>query len=318
MANISNYGSGIISEDFEQTPVMDFTDNEISSDSNIIPYSQYLQETQQATVQDTNLQAQQDSMILSVIEQIYKERVKTFEQRLNIDLSSREKMIDSQMDDMIREKLALKEQIDSLEQNLSKQIKEKESLFKTFSVFKNESKEKENKYMENEIDLEKKIKELDNIVYKVGQSAHTPNEDFETRFSPQQELSAEQAFWFHTFNPTIEPSYLPPVMVDVPSELPKVFKDQFDSIKQTRVRHKEQCDSLINKQKLKIWKEIVENVVHIPSATTIAPGMFKLDLVPLPPRLLQNREVHIDYLRHTQEQANTLREIVKQAKVKQP
>ncbi|GKE57872.1 hypothetical protein Tco_1497057 [Tanacetum coccineum] len=194
MANISNYGSDIVSEvpnsetylndmenqsvhafqDFEQSPVMDFTDNEISSDSNIIPYSQYLQETQQASVQDTNLQAQQDSMILSVIEQMseqminhvnnwekankeqnnesitaelerYKERVKTFEQRLNIDLNSREKMIDSQMDDMIREKLALKEQIDSLEQNLSKQIKEKESLLETFLVFKNESKEKEDK-----------------------------------------------------------------------------------------------------------------------------------------------------------------------------
>ncbi|GKB95854.1 hypothetical protein Tco_0981991 [Tanacetum coccineum] len=179
-----------------------FIDNEISSDSNIIPYSQYLQETQQATVQDTNLQAHQDSTILSVIEQMseqminhvnnwekankeqnndsitaelerYKERVKTFEQRLNIDLSSHEKMIDSQMDDMIREKLVLKEQIDSLEQNLSKQIKEKESLFKTFKVFKNESKEKENKYLENEIDLKKKIKELNNIICKVGQSAQT-------------------------------------------------------------------------------------------------------------------------------------------------
>ncbi|GKC12940.1 hypothetical protein Tco_1009722 [Tanacetum coccineum] len=222
IANISNYGSNIISEvpnsetylndmdnqsvhalqDFEQSPVMDFTDNEISSDSNIIPYSQYLQETQQATVQDTNLQAQQDSMILSMIEQMseqminhvhnwemankeqnnesitaelerYKERVKTFEQRLNIDLSCREKMIDSQMDDMIREKLALKEQIDSLEQNLSKQIKEKESVLQTLAVFKNESKEKENKYMENEIDLENKIKELDNIICKVGQSAQT-------------------------------------------------------------------------------------------------------------------------------------------------
>ncbi|GJU36006.1 hypothetical protein Tco_1184360 [Tanacetum coccineum] len=217
VANISNYGSDVISEvpnsetylndmdnqsvnalqDFEQSLVMDFTDNEISSDSNIIPYSQYLQETQQATVQDTNLQAQQDLIILFVIEQMseqminhvnnwekdnelittelerYKEKVKIFKQRLNIDLSSREKMIDSQMDDMIREKLALKEQIDSLEQNLSKQIKEKESLFKTFTVFKNESKEKVNKYMENEIDLEKKIKELDNIVYKVGQSAET-------------------------------------------------------------------------------------------------------------------------------------------------
>ncbi|GJR13747.1 hypothetical protein Tco_0796399 [Tanacetum coccineum] len=128
MANLSIYGSDVISE--------------------------YLQETQQAAIQDTHLYTQQDSMILSVIEQIpeqmlnhvnnwqkanqeknnesltvelerYKERVKTFEQRLNIDLSSHEKMIDSQMDDMIKEKLALKQQIDSLEQNLSNQIKER-------------------------------------------------------------------------------------------------------------------------------------------------------------------------------------------------
>ncbi|GJS34109.1 hypothetical protein Tco_0532491 [Tanacetum coccineum] len=55
---------------FEQTPVADFINNEVTSDSNIIPYSQYLQETQQAVVQDTNLYAQQDSMILSVIEQM--------------------------------------------------------------------------------------------------------------------------------------------------------------------------------------------------------------------------------------------------------
>ncbi|GJV53786.1 putative ribonuclease H-like domain-containing protein [Tanacetum coccineum] len=93
MANISNYGSDVVLEvpnsktydmdnqsvhalqDFEQSPVMDFTDNEISSDSNIIPYSQYLQETQQATVQDTNLQAQQDLMILSVIEQMSKQMI---------------------------------------------------------------------------------------------------------------------------------------------------------------------------------------------------------------------------------------------------
>ncbi|GKA46172.1 putative ribonuclease H-like domain-containing protein [Tanacetum coccineum] len=129
MANISNYGSDVISEvphsdtylnddmenqsvhamqDFKQSPVVDFTDNEIHSNSSIILYSQYLQETQQATIQDTNLQAQQDLMILSVIEQMseqminhvnnwekankeqnnesvtaelerYKERVKTFE-----------------------------------------------------------------------------------------------------------------------------------------------------------------------------------------------------------------------------------------------
>ncbi|GJX28753.1 integrase, catalytic region, zinc finger, CCHC-type containing protein [Tanacetum coccineum] len=69
----------------------------------------------------------------------------------------------------------------------------------------------------------------------------------------------------------------------------------------------------------RLWKEnLFKNVVHIPSTTTIAPGVFKLDLEPLPPKLLQNREVHIDYLRNTQEQANILREIVEQAKAKQP
>ncbi|GKD87694.1 hypothetical protein Tco_1358848 [Tanacetum coccineum] len=103
----------------------------------------------------------------------YKERVKTFEQRLNIDLSTRGKMIVSQMDDMIKEKLALKQQIDSLEQNLSNQNKEKESSLQTFTVLKNEFKEKESKYMDKEIDLEKKIKELDNIIYKMGQSSQT-------------------------------------------------------------------------------------------------------------------------------------------------
>ncbi|GKD90437.1 hypothetical protein Tco_1365944, partial [Tanacetum coccineum] len=62
---------------------------------------------------------------------------------------------------------------ETLEQNLSKQIKEKQCLLQTFTVFKNESKEKEDKYMENEIDFEKKIKELDNNLFKVGQSAQT-------------------------------------------------------------------------------------------------------------------------------------------------
>ncbi|GKE72070.1 hypothetical protein Tco_1534111 [Tanacetum coccineum] len=46
--------------------------------------------------------------------------------------------------------------------------------------------------------------------------------------------------------------------------------------------------------------------------------MFQLDLEPLAPRLFQNREAHIDYLKYTQEQANILWGIVEQAKVKQP
>nr|GEV64754.1 putative reverse transcriptase domain-containing protein [Tanacetum cinerariifolium] len=124
----------------------------------------------------------------------------------------------------------------------------------------------------------------------------------------------------------------------------QIFKDLFNSIKKTHVRTKEQSNSLIDKLNLKSakiedlkaqikdkvsvitslkndlrnlkGKEIVDNATQIPTATTIIPGMFKLDLDPLPPRLLQNKEAHIDYLKYTREQADILQRIVKQAKAK--
>nr|GEY07617.1 hypothetical protein [Tanacetum cinerariifolium] len=144
----------------------------------------------------------------------YKERVKKFEQRLNVDLSTCEKTIDYQMDDMIKEKLSLKQQIDSLEQNLSNQIKEKESLLQTFTVFKNESKEKEN---------------------------------FGKRFVLQQELSDEQAFWLQTLHPNTDQYALSSVKIKAPQELPKVsrvntsfkklkyYLGQFDTVVKKRI-----------------------------------------------------------------------------------
>ncbi|GKC13189.1 retrovirus-related pol polyprotein from transposon TNT 1-94, partial [Tanacetum coccineum] len=126
----------------------------------------------------------------------------------------------------------------------------------------------------------------------------------------------------------------------------QVFKEQFDSIKKTRVHTKERSDSLIDKLNLKSaenedlkaqvqdkvfvitslkndlrklkGKEIVDIAAQIPYASTIVPGMFKLDLEPLAPRLLQNRDVHIKYLKYDQEQVDILWEIVEQAKAKQP
>ncbi|GJS88982.1 hypothetical protein Tco_0771618 [Tanacetum coccineum] len=88
-------------------------------------------------------------------------------------------------------------------------------------------------------------------------------------------------------NPSTESSDASPVKMEAPKELPN-------------------------------GKEIVDIAAQIPSANTILLGMFKLDLKPLAPRLLQNREAYIDYLKYTQEQADILREIVEQAKAKQP
>ncbi|GJR19312.1 retrovirus-related pol polyprotein from transposon TNT 1-94 [Tanacetum coccineum] len=60
MANLSRNGSDALTE----------SETDITSDSNIIPYSQYLSETQQETVQNSNSSAQQDVLILSMFDQL--------------------------------------------------------------------------------------------------------------------------------------------------------------------------------------------------------------------------------------------------------
>ncbi|GJQ97379.1 hypothetical protein Tco_0008518 [Tanacetum coccineum] len=46
--------------------------------------------------------------------------------------------------------------------------------------------------------------------------------------------------------------------------------------------------------------------------------MLKIEVEPIAPRLLNNKTAHSDYLRHTQEQAEILREIVEQGKSQNP
>nr|GEW45660.1 hypothetical protein [Tanacetum cinerariifolium] len=101
--------------------------------------------------------------------------------------------------------------------------------------------------------------------------------------------------------------------------LESIYKDQFDSIRKIRVQSKEHCDSIISQinaksiensdlnaqvqekvfaitalknelRKLK-WKNVVNTVVSKPNAT-LAPGMFKLDIEPISPRLKNNRDAH--------------------------
>nr|GEZ00633.1 hypothetical protein [Tanacetum cinerariifolium] len=46
--------------------------------------------------------------------------------------------------------------------------------------------------------------------------------------------------------------------------------------------------------------------------------MYKIDLEPLSPKFLKNKEAHIDYLKHTKVHTDTLREIVKHARALKP
>ncbi|GJT52726.1 integrase, catalytic region, zinc finger, CCHC-type containing protein [Tanacetum coccineum] len=201
MANLSHYGSYALAEvhnhdnvsnnminqamqvmpSSEQSNVVNHSETEITSDSNIIPYSQYVIESQQAAVQNSNSSAQQDELILSVIEQLktqvanctkinlenksvndtltaelerYKEQVKVLNEGQNVDLKSKNNISDS---------CAQSVEIDHLKQTLSEHLKEKESLMQMVTLLKNDFKKEESRNIDREIALEKRIKQLDNI-----------------------------------------------------------------------------------------------------------------------------------------------------------
>ncbi|GJX99609.1 hypothetical protein Tco_0356628 [Tanacetum coccineum] len=175
----------------KQLNVVNHSETEITSDSNIIPYSQYVIESQQTAVQNSNSSAQQDALILSVIEQLrtqvanytkinmenksvndmltaelerYKEQVKMLNEGKNVDLRS---------NDNVSYSCAQSVEIDHLKQTLSEHLKEKDSLMQTVSLLKDDFKKEESRNIDREIALEKRIKQLDNIVFKRDQSAQT-------------------------------------------------------------------------------------------------------------------------------------------------
>nr|GEU75560.1 hypothetical protein [Tanacetum cinerariifolium] len=76
--------------------------------------------------------------------------------------------------------------------------------------------------------------------------------------------------------------------------------------------------TLKNKLRKLKGKTVIDSVVSKPHATTIAPGMFKLDLEPLALKVLKNKDAHLNYIKHFREHADTLREIVKSARALSP
>ncbi|GKA72600.1 retrovirus-related pol polyprotein from transposon TNT 1-94 [Tanacetum coccineum] len=225
MANLSSYDSDVllkvpfhdtnIENDMSYQSVQEtqcseqpFVDNDteidITSDSNIISYEQYLQETENPVVQNTISSTHQDELLIAVIEEMssqvakcnkvqqenlivhetltaklerYKEQVKLFEQRQKFDLNDREKYIDGQLIQVIVDRNAkvtdFEKQTHSLKLQLNATVESHKTLSTTVECLKKESKKKENKYLDEIIDLQNKKKDLDNLVYKIGQSTQT-------------------------------------------------------------------------------------------------------------------------------------------------
>nr|GEX63850.1 hypothetical protein [Tanacetum cinerariifolium] len=195
MANLSHYGSDNLAEVHNQDNV---TNNVINQDVQAISISE------QSNIMN-HLPAQQDDLILSVIEQLktqvlnctkinqdnknvneiltaelerYKDQVRILKEQNNVDKAS--------------ESCAQSLEIDNLKHTLSEHLKERESLEQMVSLLKKDFQESRN--IDRELALEK-----------------------------QTELSAEQAFWSqNSGNSKASNLSTSTTIVEVPEELPKV------------------------------------------------------------------------------------------------
>ncbi|GJY36253.1 integrase, catalytic region, zinc finger, CCHC-type containing protein [Tanacetum coccineum] len=99
------------------------------------------------------------------------------------------------------------------------------------------------------------------------------------------------------------------------------YKELYDSIKLTRAKTVENITSLLTKtETLKAQIKGKTKCVTMPDPMkpkVLAPGMYAIDVEPIPSNR-NNREVHLEYLKHLKESVGTLREIVEEAKVEKP
>nr|GEY89145.1 hypothetical protein [Tanacetum cinerariifolium] len=95
--------------------------------------------------------------------------------------------------------------------------------------------------------------------------------------------------------------------------LKQTYKQLYGLIKSSRVRSKEQS--------LKETLRKLKGKAVVNEAVTLHPidlKLLKIDVAPLAPKFQNNRTTHNDYLKHTQEETATLREIVKNERLLNP
>ncbi|GJZ47642.1 retrovirus-related pol polyprotein from transposon TNT 1-94 [Tanacetum coccineum] len=302
----------------------------------------------EAAVQNLNSSAQQDALILSVIEQLKSQVINCT--KINMDNRS---VNDTLSADLER----YKEQVKVLKEGQNVDLKRFQNPF----------------YLKKAQQLEPKL--YDGNVIKNTSAIVIPDSE-ETLILAEESHSKmllKQQDPMNSMNSSDPSPSCRPTKVEVPKELHKSqekdtvirkLKERIKSLSgnmnEDKVKKdieeietinieldhrvsKEQCDALVNQvnqksveisdlnaslqekdlvitalkdelRKLK-GKDLADNDV---TKHTIALEMLKIDVEPIAPRLLNNRTAHSDYLRHTQEQAAILREIVEQGKSQNP
>ncbi|GJY70413.1 hypothetical protein Tco_0474116 [Tanacetum coccineum] len=188
--------------DVQHNYVVD-SDAEYVSDSNIIPYNQYMEDNEEHVVQ-SNVSSIRNDALMSIIDDMheqgvqsmsankqvkvvndtltselarYKELVGVYEKRTKFELTEREQKIDEQMriiiSDRNRKETSLKSELHTVQMQLRSTVDHNKSMKEEVTTLKKDFKQKEDKYIEEFLDIKKLKEKVEDRLFKQDQSVQT-------------------------------------------------------------------------------------------------------------------------------------------------
>nr|GEU95730.1 hypothetical protein [Tanacetum cinerariifolium] len=337
----------------EQSNIMNHSETEITSDSNIIPYSWYVSESQQEAVQNSNSSAHQDALILSSVE------IDNLKQTLSEHLKENESLIqtvtllknDFQKEESrnIDREIALENHIKELktlmlaeESHFKMLLKQKDPMMSEKKVnttpvdYANSvnSPEPTPSTRPTKVEVLKELSKVSMVNTSLKKlKQHLASFDVVVKERTIATAITEGTWGFEHTNACFRDEIIPFIkalkdlfnsfdqfLFDELSEVQNIFHQMEQAVEQHRSEENSDLNASLQEKVLVITalkdnlrklkgKVIVDEVVI---SHPIDPEMLKVDVAPLAPKLRNNMTVHSDYIRQTQEETVTLREIVEQ------
>ncbi|GJR26466.1 hypothetical protein Tco_1102698 [Tanacetum coccineum] len=188
--------------DVQHNSVVDF-DADYTSDSNIISYDQYVEDNEEHVVQ-SNVSSVRNDALMSILDEMheqgvqsrsankqvkvvndtltselarYKELVGVYEQRAKFELTDRERKIDEQMriiiSDRNRKETSLKSELHSAQLQLRSTLNHHKIVREEAIILKKDFKQKEDKFLEEFLDIKRLKEKVEDRLYKQDQSVQT-------------------------------------------------------------------------------------------------------------------------------------------------
>ncbi|GJV87975.1 retrovirus-related pol polyprotein from transposon TNT 1-94 [Tanacetum coccineum] len=188
--------------DVQHNYVVD-SDADYTSDSNIILYDQYVEDNEEHVVQ-SNVSSVRNDALMSILDEMheqgvqsmsankqvkvvndtltselarYKELVGVYEQRAKFELTDRERKIDEQMriiiSDRNRKETSLKSELHSAQLQLRSTLNHHKIMREEAIILKKDFKQKEDKFLEEFLDIKRLKEKVEDRLYKQDQSVQT-------------------------------------------------------------------------------------------------------------------------------------------------